>query len=144
MVTNRTFLSVRYLLCFFVVTGYQRVTDLSRLSRSEVLDRFNYLRNSLGQKSPIHSQISEGVIKPRKVSIQGFWHNSRDYRIPALREERIHREEMKNRVGFAKLKDEMGLEGVVRVVERLMEKKELRKREALARLPKKKRVLPTE
>ena len=51
---------------------------------------------------------------------------------------------MKSRVGFAKLKDEMGLEGVVRVVERLMEKKELRKREALARLPKKKRVLPTE
>lgn len=108
------------------------------------MDRFMYLRNSLGQKSPLHSQVSCGVVKPKTLSVQGFWHNSRDWRLPALPEELERRKELEAKLGFRKLKEEVGLQGMVSIVQKLLEKNELRREAALAAMPKPQRVLPTE
>ena len=103
-----------------------------------------YLRNTLGQKTPRHSHVSRDVVKTKRVSIQGFWHNSADPRLPPLPEEVEDRKQLSRQVGFHKLKEEVGLHGITEIVQTLLAKQEKRKQLALAAIPKPQRILPTE
>lgn len=126
------------------VTGYARQLNLRNEDRESVAARLQYLRDSIGHKLPTHNKVGMGIVRPRKVSVQGIWTNSADMRLPAQPGEIELREARARDYGFARMVDEVGLAGVVTITERLLQAQKDAKEAALAALPKKVRTLPTE
>eukprot|EP00177_Eucheuma_denticulatum_P007331 GFKZ01013344.1.p1 GENE.GFKZ01013344.1~~GFKZ01013344.1.p1 ORF type:complete len:131 (-),score=20.59 GFKZ01013344.1:42-434(-) len=125
-------------------TGYERAIGLKNKDAEEIDKTFTYLRNTLGRKVPKHNQISIGVVGRKHVSVQGFWRNSASLQVkelPAVIERRQKRQE---EYGLQKLFDEMGMAGVTRVTQKLLERQKMAKEKALAAEPKVEVVLPTE
>lgn len=85
-----------------------------------------------------------GVVNRKKVSVQGFWTNSPDLRFPPQPQEIALRARRKRDYGLARMVDEVGMAGVVRVTQRLLEVQRRTKEEALAAMPKVERVRATE
>jgi hypothetical protein len=127
-----------------LVTGYSRQLELRNMGPDKVAEKFQYLRNALGHKTPTHNKIGMGVVNRKKVSIQGFWHNSAELRFPPFPHEVALRKQRAEEVGFSKLVGEVGISGVVRMMQRLMELQEETRQNALAKLPRPVRTRATE
>lgn len=126
------------------MTGYARQLELRNSDRDSVRERFGYLRNSIGGRIPTHNSVGTGVVNRKKVSVQGFWVNSPLLTPPPQPQEIELRARRKKDYGLAKMVDEVGIAGVVRITERLIEAHKKGKAEALERLPKKERIRATE
>jgi hypothetical protein len=126
------------------VTSYSRQIGLKNLDREEVSTKFKYLRNTIGHKLPTHNKIGMGVVNRKKVSIQGFWHNSAELRLPPFPHEIELRQRRAEEAGYSKLVDEVGVAGVLRMMQRLMEIQEQTRQNALAKLPRPVRTAATE
>jgi hypothetical protein len=126
------------------VTGYARQLNLRNHDRASVAERFQYLRDSIGQKLPTHNAVGMGVVNRKKVSVQGFWVNSPELGMPALPQEIELRERREREYGLAKLVDEVGVAGIIRLTERLLLAQREARETALAALPKKVRTRATE
>lgn len=112
------------------------------MDKETVAQRIQYLRDTLGRKTPKHNHM--GFVERDFVSVQGFWRNSADLRRRPLPIEIETRERRGNDHGLDKVMDEIGLEGVATVLNKLRERQRLAHERALAKLPVKERVLPTE
>lgn len=126
------------------VTGYERCIGLKNLDPKRVEEVFTYLRNTLGRKVPRHNEISIGVVESRNVSVQGFWRNSPSSRDVELPETVERRERRRAEYGLQDVIDELGVPGVIRITQKLLEKQELAKARALAAEPAVERVCATE
>jgi len=112
--------------CLALVTGYERQLGLKNLSRVDVAARFAYLRNTLGRVVPLHRRVRSGVTSSRNRSIQGMWHTpAGDPRVPPLPVEVAARARVAA-VGLDAdtLVQELGLEGFLRLLDRLAAEKE--------------------
>ena len=114
------------------------------MDRKDIVERFAYLRNSLGRPIPKHNEISIGVVERKRVSIQGYWKNSPDTRTPPLREFKERHASLRETHGFQQIVNEFGLSGVVRITQKLLEKQQEAKEKALAALPPKIKIRATE
>lgn len=108
------------------VTGYERQLDLKNRTRADVGARFAYLRNTLGRLVPLHRRVRSGVTSSRNRSIQGMWHNpAGDPRLPPLPVEVAARERLAAEgLDADSLVEELGLEGFMRVLDRLAGERE--------------------
>lgn len=89
--------------------------------------RFAYLRNTLGRLVPLHRRVRSGVTSSRNRSIQGMWHTpAGDPRIPPLPVEVAARERLAAQgLDADSLVEELGLEGFMRVLDRLATEREV-------------------
>jgi hypothetical protein len=129
---------LRHVVVLFMslVTGYSRQLGLKNMDKEQVAEKFKYLRNALGHKTPTHNKVGMGVVNRKRVSVQGYWHNSAELRFPPFPHEVELRKQRAEEVGFSKLVGEVGIAGVVRMMQRLMELQEQARQDALAKLPK--------
>lgn len=111
----------------FSVTGYERQLDLKNRTRADVGARFAYLRNTLGRLVPLHRRVRSGVTSSRNRSIQGMWHTpAGDPRLPPLPVEIAARERLATQgLDADSLVEELGLEGFMRVLDRLATEREV-------------------
>ncbi|KAK1864181.1 hypothetical protein I4F81_006731 [Pyropia yezoensis] len=109
------------------VTGYERQLDLKNRTRADVGARFAYLRNTLGRLVPLHRRVRSGVTSSRNRSIQGMWHTpAGDPRLPPLPVEIAARERLATQgLDADSLVEELGLEGFMRVLDRLATEREV-------------------
>lgn len=128
----------------FTGTGYERQIGLKNKDLETVNDTVAYLRNTLGRKVPQHSEISIGVVEKKKESVQGFWRNSVSFHDRELPETIQKRAERQAEYNLQKMIDDIGMNGVAMVTQKLLERQELAKDRAIAAAPKPSRVLPTE
>lgn len=126
------------------ITGYERYITLKNLDPEKISEVFTYLRNTLGRKVPKHNEVSIGVVERSHVSVQGFWRNSPSLKDRELPEVTALRERRRKEHGLQDMIDEVGMTGVVRITQRLLERQELAKQEALAAEPKVEKVRATE
>lgn len=126
------------------VTGYERYITLKNLDPEKIDKVFTYLRNTLGRKMPKHNEISIGVVEKKRTSIQGFWRNSRELTEKELPEVTQLRERRRKEHGLQGMIDEVGITGVVRITQKLLERQEMAKQAALAAEPKVEKVRATE
>eukprot|EP00171_Calliarthron_tuberculosum_P017577 IDg17577t1 len=124
------------------ITGYEKNLALKNLTKDDVEARVQYLRNSLGCKTPPHNRLWK--VERDFVSVQGFWRNTPELRIPALPEEIELRQRRQQEHGLRKVIDEVGVNGIALVLKKLDERQIAAKAEALAKQPKVERVMPTE
>lgn len=127
-----------------IVNGYLRKLSLKNLDREKIVDRFMYLRNSPGFKMSEHSKISSGVINRGHRSVQGFWHNHRGFYPEPLPEELEMLEKRSSTMSLDRVVAELGLVGVVRITQKLLEAQKNARKEAIAALPKPVRTPATE
>lgn len=125
-------------------TGYERTIGLKNKDVETIDKTFTYLRNTLGRKVPKHNEISIGVVEVENVSVQGFWRNSASLQPKELPETTELRHRRQAEYGLQKLFEEVGVTGVARITEKLLERQKLAQERALAAEPKKERVMPTE
>lgn len=114
------------------------------MTTEEVGQTFQLLRDTLGRRVPAHNEFGTGVVEKKTVSVQGVWRNHPGFYLPDTNEllelrQRRHREH-----SVEKIIDEFGLEGVVRMTQKLLQRGEEAHLAALAEVPKKERVMPTE
>lgn len=126
----------------FAVTGYERDLSLKNMSAQAVAERVQYLRDTRGRKTPKHNHM--GFVKREFVSVQGFWRNSGDLRLPALPEDVEKRARRERECGLQGVVDEVGLEGVAVVTRKLLERQAAAKAAAMAKMPKVEKVRATE
>lgn len=109
------------------VTGYERQLDLKNRTRADVASRFAYLRNTLGRLVPLHRRVRTGVTSSRNRSIQGMWHTpAGDPRLPPLPVEVAARKRLTAQgLDADSLVEELGLEGFMRVLDRLATEREV-------------------
>lgn len=136
--------SLLFLTRVSVVTGYNRQLGLKNHSCEEVEERFGYLRNTLGMKTPKHNEVGFGVFERERVSVQGFWRNQKDLGQPVLPSEIELRERRRREYNLQSVLDEFGAEGVVRITQKLLERQEAKRASALAALPVVEKVRATE
>lgn len=127
-----------------VATGYARQLDLKNHDRGSVAERFQYLRDSIGQKLPTHNAVGMGVVNRKKVSIQGFWTNSEENVMPTQPFEVELRNQRAKDYGLGELVKEVGFAGVVQITDGLRRAQREAKERALAALPKKVKTPATE
>lgn len=125
-----------------LVTGYSKSLGLKNLDKENVASRIQYLRDTLGQKTPKHGQM--GFVQRKHVSVQGFWRNTADLRLCPLPEQVELRERRQREHGFEKMVNEYGLAGIVMITKKLLERQEAAKAAALAKEPKVEKVHATE
>lgn len=108
------------------VTGYERQLDLKNRTRADVGARFAYLRNTLGRLVPLHRRVRTGVTSSRNRSIQGMWHTpAGDPRLPPLPVEVAARQRLAAQgLDADNLVAELGLDGFMRVLDRLATERE--------------------
>jgi hypothetical protein len=114
------------------------------LDAEKVRARIQYLRDTIGQKLPTHNKVGMGVVGRKRISIQGFWHNSEELRarpIPAEIELRARRN---REYSLASVRDELGMAGVIRITQRLLAAQDEAQANALAAMPKVERTRATE
>ena len=124
------------------VTGYEKNLSLMNMDKETVAERIQYLRDTLGKKTAKHNHM--GFVERDFVSVQGFWRNAQELRRRPLPIEIETRERRAKDYGFEKVTDEIGLEGAAIVLNKLRERQRLAHERALAKLPQKERVVPTE
>lgn len=127
-----------------VGTGYERAIGLKNKDVELIDKTFTYLRNTLGRRVPKHNEISIGVLEVKNVSAQGFWRNSASLQLQELPEITERRTRLRGEYGLQNLFEEMGMTGVIRITEKLLERQKLAQERALAAEPKEERVTPTE
>lgn len=93
---------------------------------------------------PKHNEVSIGVVEKKRISIQGFWRNSPTLSEKELPEVTQLRERRRKEHGLQNMIDEVGIAGVIRITQKLLEKQEMAKQAALAAEPKVERVRATE
>lgn len=124
------------------VTGYERDLSLKNMDAAAVAKRVQYMRDTLGRKTPKHNHM--GFVQRDFVSVQGFWRNAGDLRMPALPEEVEKRAWCEREHGLQKVIDECGLEGVAVITRKLLERQAAAKAAAMEKLPKVEKVRATE
>lgn len=118
-----------------LVNGYKRRLSLRNFDREKIMARFMYLRNSLGFKMVPHNRISVGVIHRQRISVQGFWHNSRGYfHRPSPQAVEIFEKRMST-VGLQSIVRDLGFAGVIRMTQKLLDAQRTAREKALAALP---------
>lgn len=83
-------------------------------------------------------------MEQKRVSVQGFWRNSPTLLEKELPEVTELRERRRQEYGLQNVIDEMGVTGVVRITQKLLERQEMAKQAALDAEPKVERVRATE
>lgn len=123
------------------VTDYEKNLALKNLSKGDVEERIQSLRNSLGFKPREHNRM--WMVDREFISVQGFWRNTADLRTPPLPEEIELRKRRQREHGLKQVIDEVGVNGVALVLKKLLERQAAAKAEALAKQPKVEKVMPT-
>ncbi|CDF39682.1 hypothetical protein CHC_T00009060001 [Chondrus crispus] len=126
------------------ITGYERSITLKNLSPEKIGDVFTYLRNTLGRKVPKHNEISIGVVEKNQESVQGFWRNSATLLEKELPEVTQLRERRRQEYGLQSMIDDVGVTGIVRITQKLLERQEMAKQAALDAEPKVEKIRATE
>lgn len=126
------------------VTGYERQRSLKNMSAEEVGQIFQLLRDTLGRRVPAHNEFGTGVVEKTGVSVQGVWRNRPEFALPETNEMLELRKRRHRDYSVERVVDEFGLEGFVRMTQKLLEQREKVHLAALAEMPKKERVMPTE
>lgn len=93
---------------------------------------------------PTHNDIGIGVVEQSNVSVQGIWRNSATLRDKELPETVELREKRRAKYGLQNTIDDIGVAGVIRITQKLLEKQALAKQAALAAEPKVEVIRATE
>ncbi len=112
------------------------------MTKEEVATRVQYLRDTLGCKTPKHNKM--GFVERDFVSVQGFWRNTADLRLPALPEHVEKRERREREHNFQRVLDEFGITGAAVITKKLLERQAAAHAAAMAKLPKVEKVRATE
>lgn len=126
------------------VTGYERCIGLKNSEPKKVREVFSYIRNTLGRKVPIHNDIGIGVVEQSTISVQGFWRNTAALVPKELPETMKLRARRRSEFGLQDTINDVGISGVIRITQKLLEKQALAKQAALDSLPKVEKVRATE
>ncbi|CAN8070352.1 unnamed protein product [Agarophyton chilense] len=126
------------------VTGYERQRTLKNISAEEVGETLQLLRDTLGRRVPAHNQLGTGVVEKRAVSVQGVWRNRADLNPPETAETLELREKRRQEYSVDSIIEKYGVTGLVKITQSLLENRERMRLAALAAMPKKERVMPTE
>lgn len=114
------------------------------MSPEEIGNVLQLIRDTLGRRVPFHNEVGIGVVEKRVVSVQGVWRNRADLNVPETAELKALRAKRSEEYSCHRIIDEFGVEGLVRMTQKLLDRREKNRLQALADMPKKERVMPTE
>lgn len=127
----------------FLATTYKRQRTLKNLSRNEVREAVQELRDTLGRKVPKHNEISIGVLERPRLSVQGVPRNSAtsEADLPQLR---ARRERLRKEYRMQDLVKQVGLTGMVEITQKIIEHRDEHRKALIEAMPKRTKVNPTE